>query len=50
MADEAQAVLKEARQLNPGTGDACLFHSWVCPLDLQDRVTGKARTVECPRK
>ena len=34
----------------PKGGVACLFHSWVCPLDLQDRVTGKARTVERPRR
>ena len=29
---------------------ACLLHSWVCLLDLQVRVTGKARAVRCPRR
>ena len=29
---------------------ACLFHSWVCPFDLQVRVTGKARLFGHPQR
>ena len=28
-------------RLSPPLGVACLFHSWGCPLDLQDRVAGR---------
>ncbi len=31
-------------------GVACLFHSWVYPLDLRVRVTGMARCAGCPQR